>query len=112
MECLIPIDMNPSRDGARLPDTPLCLSSQPLQRPLILRDKRLEHLKAALVVLFDPRELVLREHRVADHLRLDGHTCETLEAEPDGSVKVVLGRDALHEERRLDTHAELAVRIC
>lgn len=107
----IPIDMKPTRDRTSSPNAPLRLAPQPLQRALVLLYEWLQRLKALPIVLLDPRELVFREHRVADHLRLDGHDGEALEAEPDGTVELVLGGDAPDEEGRLDPDAEFAVGV-
>jgi hypothetical protein len=60
----------------------------------------------------EPCLLFLREHGIFDHLRLDGHDRETLEAQPDVTIEFALGLDPADSQRRFDTHTPLALIVC
>lgn len=109
--CSIPIDMNATWDRTSSPNPPLRLPLQPLHCPFILLNlrERLQQGQAPLIMILDPRDFLLGKHRIADHLCLDGHDGEALEAEPDGPVEFVLGRDALDEEGGFDAHTKFSI---
>ena len=84
---LIPVD-GEAGCGVGEADPALCLSPEPLERGLVVLEVRREGLVAALVVVLEPGLLLLGQHGLLDHARLDRHAGEALETEPDVPVEL------------------------
>jgi len=110
MDESVPLDGHAA--GARRDtDTALRLALEPLHSALVVLDQRRKQLEAPLVVVLQPLLLLLGEHALLDHARLDRHAGKALEPEPDGPVKLAPSPHAAHSQRRLDAHPPSAIVI-
>ena len=98
-------DANASRTSER--DTKsTSLTLEPLQRPLVIPQIRLEKLQTLAIVILHPLLLVLRKDTTLDHLGLDGYPGKPLEAKPAAVVEFGFDLDSLHGEGRFDADTE------
>ena len=108
----IPIDRHPTRQRRRQPNPSIRLPLQPLHRPLIPPNHRLQPLITHPIMFLHPLLLFLREHGVLDHLGLDGDTGETLKTEPDVTVELAFGLYFGDCEGGFEADSEFTFGVC
>jgi len=108
---LPPIDEDATWSGRGHADRTLRLAAKILERTLVVPQESLERVEALAVVLAQPLLLLLAQHVLQDHARLDRHARQPLKAEPSLVSVGVLGMHVAHDQNRFDPNAKVIVFI-
>jgi hypothetical protein len=109
---LSPIDDDAARSRRCDANRTLRLAAQPLESALVVAEETLKRGETLTIVLAQPFLLLLAEHILQHHARLDGHACQPLETEPALVWIGVLSVHIADDEDGFDPDAEIVLFVC